>query len=104
MSSRLSGSPPVMTNTFGFNFAMSSISRNPSSVDSSNCERRDCAAARQCTHERSRARRLPDRDEGGEVEVDGVRIVHYRSPLPAAHSRYATGDTSLGLISARPPQ
>ena len=56
VSSRLSGSPPVMTKTFGCIVAISSISRKPSAVVSSNWLRRDCAAARQCTQERSHAR------------------------------------------------
>jgi hypothetical protein len=49
----------------------------------------------------ARARVFPDHYERPFIEID--RLVH-SSPLVRAHSRYATGEISEGLISARPPQ
>ena len=50
----------------------------------------------------ARARVLPDHDERTDVEV--VDVGRHTSPMLRAHSRYATGEISDGLISARPPQ
>src|SRR5205085_11310772 len=50
-----------------------------------------CEIARPCV--------LPDDDEGTLVEVD---CAAHRTPMLRAQSRYATGEISEGLISARP--
>ena len=61
---------------------MSSMSAKPCSVVSSNCERRDCAAARQWTHDRSQARVVSQMVTKGEtsfVDGQGHKLGHVTS-------------------------